>query len=337
MTNSRAWGLGLGAWGLGLGACLLALAPIAAQEPERTSTPGLHDGVVVDPASQTAFVMSTEGGIDALDLASGKVRWKSRAAARPLMMVDGLLVAQAPPGEGREFVLVALAAAGGAERRRFTVDLPEGVQARVAAGPAEAFKLRTFVAGGAPIVAWTFESRPLRGVAPGREAPPLGQAPASLARAAAAAKPETEGAVQVDVSAGRAVPVAISPGEAAAGRSQLAALAGAAGSRRLGSVDERHVLVSEPSIDAANWRTPYRWIIADAAGATLGTFDSAVSMARFIVLGSRLFYVAQPEARRAGAVMTTEPLRLRALDVRAGTELWAVPVADTAYRGKMAP
>jgi hypothetical protein len=35
--------------------------------------------------------------------------------------------------------------------------------------------------------------------------------------------------------------------------------------------------------------------------------------------------------------MTTAPLRLRALDVRAGTELWAVPVADTVYRGKMAP
>ena len=308
---------------------------MAAQEPERTSTPGLHDGVVVDPASQTAFVMRPEGGIDALDLASGKVRWKSRAAERPLMMVDGLLVAQAAPGERREFVLVALAPAGGAERRRFTVDLPEGVQARVAAGPAQAFKLRTFVAGGAPIVAWTFESRPLRGVAPGREAPTLGQEPASLARAAAA--PETEGAVQVDVSAGRAVPVAIDPDEPAAARSQLAALAGAAGSRRLGSVDERHVLVSEPSLDAANYRTPYRWTIADAAGATLGTFDSSVSMAPFIVLSTRLFYVAQPESHRAGAVMATAPLRLRALDVRAGTELWAVEVADTVYRGKMAP
>jgi hypothetical protein len=328
--------MGLGAWGLGLGACLVALAPIAAQEPEETSTPGLHDGVVVDPASRTAFVMNPEGGIDAVDVASGKVRWQSRAAARPLMMVDGLLLAQAQPGDRREFVLVALAPAGGDERRRFTVDLPEGIQARVAAGPAQAFKLRTFAAGGASIVAWTFESRPLRGVTPGRERPTLGQEPAALARVAAA--PETEGAVQVDVSAGRAVPVAFDPDDTqAVARSELAALAGAAGSRRLASVDERHVLVSEPSLDAANWRTPYRWIIADAAGATLGTFDSSVSLAPFIVLGSRLFYVAQPEARRAGAVMTREPLRLRALDVRAGTELWAVPVADTVYRGKMAP
>jgi hypothetical protein len=326
--------LGLGAWGFGLGACLLAFAPIAAQEP--TSTPGLHDGVVVDPASQTAFVMRPEGGIDALDLASGRVRWSSRAAERPLMMVDGLLVAQAAPGERREFVLVALAPAGGAERRRFTVDLPEGVQARVAAGPAQAFKLRTFVTGGAPIVAWTFESRPLRGVAPGREAPTLGQQQASLARAAAAA-PETEGAVQVDVSAGRAVPVSIDPEQPAAARSQLAAVAGAAGSRRFASIDERHVLVSEPSLDAANWRTPYRWTISDPAGASLGTFDSPVSMAPFIVLGTRLYYVAQPESQRAGAVMATAPLRLRALDVRAGTELWAVPVGDTVYRGKMAP
>jgi hypothetical protein len=235
--------LGLGAWGFGLGAFLLALAPIAAQAP--TSTPGLHDGVVVDPASRTAFVMRPEGGIDALDLASGKVRWRSRAAERPLMMVDGLLVAQAAPGERREFVLVALAPAGGAERRRFTVDLPEGVRARVAAGPAQAFKLRTFVTGGAPIVAWTFESRP----------------------------------------------------------------------RRFASIDERHVLVSEPSLDAANWRTPYRWTISDPAGASLGTFDSPVSMAPFIVLGTRLYYVAQPESQRAGAVMA----------------------GDTVYRGKMPP
>jgi hypothetical protein len=330
MTNA-------GAWGLGLGAFLLALAPIAAQQPGQSSTPGLHDGVVVDPASQMAFVISPEGGIDALDLATGDVRWKSRAAARPLMMVDGLLVAQAAPGARREFVLVALAPAGGAERRRFTVDLPEGVQARVAAGPAEAFKLRTLLAGGAPIVAWAYESRPLRGVAPGREAPALAQEQASLARTAAAA-PETEGAIQVDVSAGRAVPVAIDPEQPALeARSQLAATAGAAGSRRFASVDERHVLVSEPSLDPANWRTPYRWTISDANGASLGTFDSSVSMAPFIVLGTRLFYVAQPESHRAGAVMTTAPLRLRALDVRAGTGLWAVPVADTVYRGKMAP
>jgi hypothetical protein len=65
--------------------------------------------------------------------------------------------------------------------------------------------------------------------------------------------------------------------------------------------------------------------------------DAPVSMAPFVVVGSRLLYVAQPSARRSGEATVSEPLRLRALDVRSGAELWVLPIVDTAYRGPMPP
>jgi len=56
---------------------VLAPATLLAQAPPPRWMAALHEGVVVDASTGTAFVMSPEGGLDALDLATGTVKWKS--------------------------------------------------------------------------------------------------------------------------------------------------------------------------------------------------------------------------------------------------------------------
>src|SRR3954463_16411273 len=73
----------------------------------------LRDGVLVAPDRGLAYVMRPGGGIDAIDLASGNVRWHSDAAAKPLAISGKRLIAQAE-SKGDTLDVVALDARRGA-------------------------------------------------------------------------------------------------------------------------------------------------------------------------------------------------------------------------------
>ena len=55
----------------------------------------LPGGAVADPDGKVGFVPNTSGGIDALDLASGKLLWDTKEAPRPLLATPDRLFAQA--------------------------------------------------------------------------------------------------------------------------------------------------------------------------------------------------------------------------------------------------
>jgi len=54
-------------------------------------------GVVVDPGRSAAYVMSPAGGIDAIDLDSGRLLWSTMRAAMPLVIAGGRVVAATLP------------------------------------------------------------------------------------------------------------------------------------------------------------------------------------------------------------------------------------------------
>lgn len=309
-------------------ALLVLLAPgasMAAGDPLRS----LYDGVVVDSASGAAYVMSPRGGVDALELATGNVIWNSRDAAKPLLIKDGKLLAQARPGKDGELVVVALDAKAGKPAGRVDIEIPGFVRANVLDGPSRKFRAQAFeAADGAVVVTWTAEEgRALQGlVEPEEDGTPVQDA------AAAAKTPTLSGAVKIDVAAGRAVPVS-----GAEPRSLTAQVAGdAIDARQIRSIDGRHILRSERNPEGGLWNR-YRWTITDAAGVKLGSVEAPVSMAAFVVSGNQLFYVAQPSVRREENKLVEQPLRLRALDLRTGAELWASAVVDSTYRGPFPP
>jgi hypothetical protein len=56
-------------------------------------------------------------------------------------------------------------------------------------------------------------------------------------------------------------------------------------------------------------------------------------MSPFVVVGNRLIHVAQPTTRREGSKVIDQPLRLRAVDLATGQEIWSRELRSTAYNG----
>jgi hypothetical protein len=300
--------------------------------------PALHDGVVVDAASGAAYVMSPTGGIDAVQLSTGTVLWKSRAAAKPLLVSQGTLVAQAEPSSPRgELLIVALDTRAGRSRGKVEVKLPDGIRARLVDGPSKSFRAEAFAAAnGDVVVTWLAEGdQTLQGaVPPDREAPTDGSGIANQAAAARAALSQTTGAARIDFAAGRAVAVPYAKAQALKPAMDKAATP--TDLRQLASIDGRHILRSERSSGGSLFM-PYRWTITTAAGAEIATIDAPVSMAPFVVTGSQLFYVAQPSVRREGNRLVEEALRLRSLDLATGGAMWEKEVVDSTYEGILPP
>jgi hypothetical protein len=330
-------------WALALAAGLLVPGTSMAQKTPRVSKPGipaLHDGVVVDASTGVAYVMSREGGIDALDLTSGNVLWKSRDAVKPLTLANGTLVAQARPDRNGALALVMLDVRQGNAKSRAEVQIPEGLRANVVDGPSQSFQVKAFATSSDNVtVTWTAEN-----VIPQGFLPTVPEAPQADAKRVTAAREAAEsvrkplrGAAQLDLKAGRATAMPYEEAEAAHSALSVAVEAKAAGgARQLTSLDGRHVLRSEPSPEGGLW-APYRWTVTDASGARIGTLEAPVSMAPFVVSGSKILFVSQPSARQENGKISEAQLRLVAFDLRTGAELWNKAFVDSVYRGPFPP
>ncbi|HVR96961.1 MAG TPA: hypothetical protein VMW27_10120 [Thermoanaerobaculia bacterium] len=315
----------------------LLVPGVSMAQTSGSAFPALHDGVVVDAASGAAYVMSPTGGIDAVQLSTGNVLWKSRAGVKPLLVTQGTLVAQAEPSSPRgELLIVAIDTRAGRSQRKVEVKLPDGIRARLVDSPSKSFRAQAFAAAnGDVVVTWLSEGdQVLQGaVPPDREAPPGGGI-AGQAAAARAALSQTTGAARIDFAAGRAVAVPYAKAQALKPAMEKAATP--TDLRQLAAIDGRHILSSERSPGGSLFM-PYRWTIATAAGAEIATIDAPVSMAPFVIAGNRLFYVAQPSVRREGNQLVEEPLRLRSLDLATGNATWEKAVIDSTYEGILPP
>lgn len=320
-------------WALALLASLLA--PGVSSAASNSPITSLHDGVVVDAAHGTAYVMSPKGGIDAIELASGNVRWKSETGARPLLVKDGALVAQAHPGEIGELAIVTLDAQRGIETGRVSLGRPDGLRARVIDGPSQSFQVRAFEAGNSIVVEWSaHDSRRLQGVL---DEEAISAGPGSVSASTKSVK-SLNGAAVLDFVKGIAAPVTSERAQALRDQTRSMRTTGltAASLRQLASIDGQHFLRSERTRENGPFPS-YRWTITNASGATVGTADAAVSMAPFLVSGSRIFYVVRPTTRVQDGKSVQDRLRLRALDLRTGAVLWESPIVDGAYRGPFPP
>lgn len=316
-----------------------ALALLAALVPGTAVAATLHDGVVIDFAKGAAYVASPEGGIDAVQLSTGNVIWKTREAAKPLLVKDGALLAQGRPGANGELTLVTLNTRQGVAKSRAEVALP-GVRANLKDGPSQTFRAEAFVAADkSVVVTWVAEEPTFRGMVP---APEDGLAPAKSAAVSAGRGRSWSGAVQVDMAQGRAVPMALEKAQ----RLQEPALAVRAEgirvrglgttTRELPSLDGQHVLKSERNPEGGLW-TPYRWTVTDKSGRVIGTANAPVSLTPFLVSGTRILYMALPSVRKEGDKMVEQPLRLVSMDLLSGTDVWTSEVVDSNYRGPFPP
>lgn len=309
--------------------------------PDATPAVSLRDGVIVDAARGVAYVMNREGGVDALRTADGAVLWRSAEAARPLLVADGLLIAQAEPAAAGELPVVTLDRGTGHLVARASVGLPEGVWARIEDGPRGSFRAAAVTRGEEVVVRWEATQRragpQLQGYVPGPdEGRAPGDAPAAVEersreerlRGAAVIAPRT-GTVRPELAERSAAPV---------GGSVLRTFDGLAGidGRKFLSADGRHVLVSRRA-DSSSPLEPYRWSIYTRDGRLLGELSSQRSAAPFVVAGARVLFEARPSGAWIDGEMVTRPLRLQAVELTNGLEAWNQPIRQVEFAGPFPP
>lgn len=281
----------------------------------------LEPGLLVDPASSTVFLMSPEGGIDAVDLGLGMVRWHRDEEAKPLSLAAGRLVAQAEPPASGVLRLVVLDAADGRLLLARDVDLPEGVSAPVRPSLGRSFAADAELVGSALDVAWTFAQRPVQGM------------PTDVA----AARPRTSaGALLFDPASGATTPSPVGAKRASRPAATEADLLTAVAGRQFLSADGRHILASDRLEGADGWNQ-YRWTIYTRSGERLGSLGQPESFRPFHVTGSTVVFVSPPSSRRVEDSWVSEPRLLRAVDLTSGLEQWRVAVRDLEYRGPFPP
>lgn len=300
----------------------------------------LRDGIIVDLARDVAYVMNSEGRIDALRTSDGAVLWTSTEGAKPLAVIDELLVAQAEPSDAGELALVTLDRVAGRTVSKGRVELPDGVWGTVTDRPRATF--RAAARPGADGVTVTWRSSRLgdedfQGYVP---SPDEGRAPgAQLAtRSEAPRGPEVrQGSATVDPRSGAVRPV-LAKAAAGASVSTLRSFDGLAEieGRKFLSADGRHVLVSR-SLGSREVYDRYQWAVYTRGGALVGEVKSHRSAAPFVVSGSLLVFEASPYVVKRGEEMIDQPLRVVAVDLATGVEAWAQPLLQVDFAGPFPP
>jgi hypothetical protein len=88
----------------------------------------MFTGVVADPAAARLYLMSPQGGIDAIALASGTLLWSSKEAGKPLAVFDDRLAAQADAvGGSNSLPIVLIDTKSGRVLSNVAIPMPAGV------------------------------------------------------------------------------------------------------------------------------------------------------------------------------------------------------------------
>ena len=291
--------------------CVLAVFMVTAVSAQSAGSFELRNGVVVDSTAGKAYFMSPEGGIEALDLKSGNILWRSTAAARPISVSAAGLLAQVESSAPGRLELAVLDVSGRALKTA-SLTLPQGVEAPVVDGLSHRFRVRASSVGGQIQVDWQSMIIAPRGalIRDGSEVPQL-----------------TSGGFALDPASGAVSGVATRPGGLAFPSVQV-------GDQYL-SADGNYRLATTPS--AGSIPDLYEWSLFDAAGSQVGRIDVRGPYAPFHVMGGVVVVVTPPGGYLQGEEWIEERLALRGLSLATGLELWSHEIRDSAYQGPYPP
>ncbi len=312
------------------------------QVPSNRNVFKLRSGVIIDPAQHRVYIMSPSGGIDALELATGGKIWSTKAASKPLGLVNQRLISQAESaGTANKMKLVILNPSTGTLKADSNVALPAGVQPAIQPVDGQ-FDAAATASGGEAIVTWEFQARPLRGLRPGTEdrlSSPRGvPSPSPSAEVGAHSR---SGAFRLNLATG-STSAFHEIGDDSVQENQPALLL--APDRLPGlpetqvlSADGQHIMVSNRTADDRVWEKYTLTLYERGTGKRLGEFKSHLSMVPFFVTGTSVVFETGAYVRKAEAGLIEEPLKIRAIDLETGHEIWSRQVRDTAYHGSYPP
>ena len=301
--------------------CATFLATIAPSIARVAMNPfELTSGVVVDPASGVIYAMNPQYGIDAIEASSGKLRWSSNASAKPLALSGVKLLAQGDPsGNGSTLPIMIIDAKTGTLLKKVEIGLPPGVAASVDRMMESSFTDGARLEQDVALVWWTYSYHKVSGIA--------GPGPISTRT--------SSGGARIDLQTGHLE--SIGPEEAAKQRAAASPSPKFQGAG-FASSDGEFLLDAESTGADASGILRYRWRIRSVDGhGMIAEVTMPTSAAPFTVVDSVLIYISSPSGRRVGGAFVQEPLQLRAIDIKSGTERWKRPIRDTNFHGVLPP
>ncbi len=302
----------------------VALSPFAS-----ASVP-VQRGVVADDAHAQILLMRPEGGIEAIDAASGRTRWTSAAGDLPLFVDANRVVALRDAPERGVLALAVLDASSGATIAQPYAEIPAPARALVDERLGERFEI--VPEAGTGRFAWSYTLETVPGAVLTDANRVVGSGETDLDSAAARGRIVLSGVVAVDAGTA-ATTVTVDARPAAVGlRSVETRDHAGLGGRRFLSPDATHVLASERSGPER-----YEWRVHARNGAALGAVETPYAHAPFAVLGETLVYTTPLRLDRTGAGVAISPVGVDAVDLKSGRTLWRRELRDTTYRGPWPP
>ena len=323
---------------------LLLPAAVVGQQGYARAAVSLSDGVLVDSAAQVAYVMNAKRQIEAIELRRGNRLWTTATAAKPLVVADGRLVAQAESQAAGRLDIVAFRLDNGVrDSLAANVELPSDIRATLSDLPGRSFRVSAASLGDAVTVRWNASSQNASGTTQGylpsenEGAAPGGGLQSSL-RAERRPELQRQGAVTLDLDTGRVSAVPFTGTSASRARVATARRPVDRSGRLLhASADGRHVLASERNPQGGIWQG-YRWTVFTQGGdQALGGMSHHSATAPFVVAGNQLIYVSQPSYRVNGDTTVAVPMQVQAVNLETGQAMWSAEVSDPDYTGPIAP
>ena len=301
----------------------------AQADAQSSAAYAFREGLWFDAQRGIGYLMRPEGGVGAIDLATGLNLWTSDALQRPLLAGAQWLLGQRE-AEGRELSL-ALLRTDAAPQLLWTARtrLPEGVRAHLADARTEFFHLQACRLSPSELgVVWHFDEAPK----------PLRDDPDRARRVTGQLRIATDSGKVRESDARPCAPLALPAN--AAGNPAPGSITPSGATVRYPSADGRHYLASRASADGLS----FEWEIYEpGTDAPVARLVQPQAAAWFVVRGELLIRDAASEVEAAPpslAETSDSPIparRLRAISLRSGVTLWSHAYRDTRYRGVAIP
>ena len=335
-----------------------AVATAGAVPAPASDAVSLHRVVLADLARGAAYVAAPGRAVESIELASGRVAWRTDAASVPLALSENGLLARGEDEEPRSSLPVAVLDPRRDGRAVFSATVPLADDARALASDdaARSFRIDAYGAAGAFVARWVYREAAVHGVAPPPgEAPPervrdgvfrvdpergrvetLEAAPPKPGRGEHAPRPV--GRFLVSVDGGRGGPLTLRRQDARSGRRLPDHRLLDNALLSLVSADGRHLLAVDEAAAGRPEQPEYVWsIFALESGERLGEMRRPFSATPFVVFEDRLIFVPPPRGRRHEGRWIEDPLSLCAVKLPDGEPQWERPLRDLEYRGALPP
>jgi hypothetical protein len=306
--------------------------------PENVGPFELSTGVIVDPAGRRIYVMDPEHGIKAVDLATGERMWLTKIAAKPIGWAAGRLIGQVETSEiPNRLTIVAINPATGSKIVAGGMTLPGDVRASVTESLKGDFKAVAGLADGDTVVSWQFTKRSPKALPPGTRSTlpaPGGIAPRALINGT------DSGVFRMNLATGAVSSMSTGESEPLNRllmEEHLAPEQPNISDRQFPSADGQNILVSTQTSDDEELEKYTLTVYERETKARLGEFKSHVSLVPFFVWRSLVIYESSPYVQRTGDGVREQPRKIRAIDLKAGKEIWSVEIRDAKYRGPFPP